>query len=266
MRRVMTIVTAAAACLGVAASVALAAGGVTRVSASLSGIGNPAKARLTIKHNGRTLYAEPVRSSVCHADCATAAIPPGRSPLRVLDLESNGQSDVVLGLFSGGAHCCFIDQVFSLDPGTQTYVQSQHDFYDPGARIVRLGGHYEFLSADEAFAYAFTDFADSGLPIQIWTFGDRRFRDVTRQFPVEIKADAAKWMRAFHHDLKNGVGLIAAWAADEDLLGNDALVSSTLATEKRKGDLRSSLGPAHSGAKFITALQKLLRKDGYTAP
>ena len=82
----------------------------------------------------------------------------------------------------------------------------------------------------------------------------------TGSVPSQIATDAAVWLKAFRHSYSNGVGLIAAWAADEDLLGNTALVASTLATEQRLGHLR---GPFESGAKFVSDLQKFLRKLGY---
>jgi hypothetical protein len=225
-----------------------------------------AKLRLTITHDGQQLYNQLVTSRLCRGTCGPVPIGKSHSALRVLDLESDGQPDVVLGLNSGGAHCCFVDQVYSLDPGTMTYVKSEHDFQDAGAAIKNLGGgHYRFVSASEAFAYVFSDFADSGAPIQIWSFSGRRFHDVTRQYPKLITADAALWLRSFKHNLSNGDGLIAAWAADEDMLGNSKLVSATLAAELHQGDLRSSLGTNNSeGQGFVTALQKLLRKLGYT--
>jgi hypothetical protein len=227
---------------------------------------NHTKLRLMITDDGQQLYNQQVTSRLCTGACAPVAIAMSHSALRVLDLESDGQPDVVLGLTSGGAHCCFVDQVYSLDPGTMTYVKSEHDFLDAPAAIKNLGGgHYRFVSADEAFAYVFSDFADSGAPIQILSFSGHKFRGVTRQYPKLIRADAALWLRSFNHNLSNGDGLIAAWAADEDMLGNSKLVSSTLATELRKGDLLSSLGTKDSeGPGFVTALQKLLRKLGYT--
>ena len=174
--------------------------------------------------------------------------------------------DVLLGLYSGGAHCCFIDQVFSLDPGTMAYVKVEHNFLDAGARIKKLDTHYEFLSADARISEAgFTDFADSGAPIQIWRLINRRFVNVTRQYPKLIKPDAAIWMKAFRRHLRNGVGFIAAWAADEDLLGKSKLVSSTLARLARQHRLRSTLGlPHHSETAFVAELQKALRTLGYT--
>jgi hypothetical protein len=240
---------------------------LNRVSATLSYAGNfPANTneRLAITHDGQQLYNQLVRSRLCNGVCGPVQLGTSHSPLRVLDLESDGQPDVVLGLNTGGAHCCFIDQVYSLDPGTMTYFKSEHDFADAGAAIENLGGAYEFVSANEALAYVFSDFADSGAPIQIWSFSDRKFHDVTRRYPERIEADAALWLRAFKHNLRNGDGLIAAWAADEDMLGNSKLVRTTLATELHRGDLRSSLGTKQStGAGFVTALQKLLHKLGY---
>ena len=126
-----------------------------------------------------------------------------------------------------------------------TYVKTEHDFASSGATLRRLSGQWRFLSADPGFKYAFTDGADSGEPIQIWRFAAQRFVDVTRAYPKLIRADASSWLQLFRAHIANGVGLIAAWAADEELLGHDALVQSTLKTERRRGDLRA--GPAGSG-------------------
>jgi hypothetical protein len=224
---------------------------------------------LTISRAGQVVYDQPVTSSYCgqgavaQTYCAPGAPEPGYSSVHVLDLEHDGQPDVVLDLYTGGAHCCSVEQIFALDPGTGTYMVSQHDFGDPGERIVDLGhnGRYEFLTADDTFAYAFTAFAASGLPIKILTFAGGRFTDVTRQYPKLIAKDAAQYLKDFKRNLSDGVGLIAAWAADEDNLGHTGLVSSTLNKELKAGNLRAVDAPA--GKRFIKALNKLLKKDGY---
>ena len=92
---------------------------------------------------------------------------------------------MVLDLYSGGAHCCTVVQIFSFEPGTMTYVQTERVFGDPDARIVDLShdGRFEFLTADDSFAYRFTDYAASGLPIEILTFAGGHFTDVTRAYP-----------------------------------------------------------------------------------
>jgi hypothetical protein len=225
---------------------------------------------LTISRAGQVVYNQPVTSSFCgpitasaQKYCAPGAPEQSASSVHVVDLEHNGEPDIVLDLYTGGAHCCSVEQIFSYVPATGTYAVAQRDFGDPGARIVDLGHdrHFEFLTADDTFAYAFTDFADSGLPIQILTFANGTFTNVTRQYPKLIAHDAATYWRGFQHDLANGVGLIAAWAADEYNLGHAALVKSTLSKELKAGHLRAAAVPG--GRKFINALNKLLRKDGY---
>ncbi len=59
------------------------------------------------------------------------------------------------------------------------------------------------------------------------------------------------------------MGLIAAWAADQELLGHNHKVQSTLASEAHKGRLRDGgLGQA-TGRRFVRKLNALLRKLGY---
>ena len=231
---------------------------------------NYAGLHLSIAQGGTVFYNQPVVSGVCGKYCAPGS-PSGKgSSVHVLDLEHNGQPDVVLDLYSGGAHCCSIEQIFSFDPGTMTYVMTQHNFGDPGEEIVDLGqnGHLEFLTADDSFAYEFTDYAASGLPIQILTFSGRRFVNVTRHYPKLIARDAAGWMKAFNSMAKqhypDSVGVVAAWAADEELLGHGKLVNRFLSRQVALGHLNSALSPEEpGGAKFVANLRRFMRRHGY---
>ena len=234
-----------------------------------TGKGLQKRFRLKILVDGTTAYDQIVKSPACPPGCTTIGLG-STQRLRCERSRSSdfGVPDVVLGLYSGGAHCCFVDQVFSLDPGTGTFVKTEHDFADAGARIVDLNGdhNYEFLSADARISNAgFTDYAHSPAPVQIFSVHNNTFRDITRRYPARLTADAAKWLRAFHRHYGNGRGLIAAWAADEDLLGRSALVKSQLAGALKAGHLgvpKSFGGP--SPQKFVGQLQKLLRRLGYT--
>jgi hypothetical protein len=221
--------------------------------------------RLQIVRAGSVAYDHPVSSMDC-SPCAPGAPEANASSVRVVDIESDGEPDVLLDLYSGGAHCCLIAQIFSYDPVKNQYVRIEHDFGDPGYRLLDLrhDGHKEFVTADDSFAYEFTDYAASGLPLQILTFAAGTFTDVTRQYPKLIRKDAARWMRAFKHHYVDGLGLIAAWAADEELLGHAKLVKRTLAQQLREGHLRTPLSPhGGGGAKFVRRLNKFLHKHGY---
>ncbi len=218
--------------------------------------------QLQIARSGQVVYNEPVISQYCSSSCW-----PGGShqtSLRVLALEPGAEPDVALALYTGGAHCCSVEQVFSYNSASGAYAMAEHDFGNPGAALKPLGpdGLFEFVSADNRFAYAFSCFACSGVPVQIYAFTHGQFIDVTRRHRPLVSQDADHWWRVFRHNLSDGVGFIAAWAADEDLLGHQALVNRTLAREQRLGDLRSAV-PTPEGSQFIRRLKTRLRQWGY---
>jgi hypothetical protein len=225
---------------------------------------------LRIARAGAVVYDQPVVSSFCGSTCDPFALSRGKLSVAVVDLEPGGEPDVVLDLYTGGAHCCVVVQVFSFDPGSNTYVMTERNFGDAGDELVDLGhnGQWEFLSADDSFAYAFTDFAASGLPIQILTFSARHFTDVTRAYPALIAKDAATWMKAFEglakQHYQDSVGVVAAWAADEELLGHGRRVNRFLARQLKLGHLNSALSPQEpGGARFVAILRRFLRRHGY---
>jgi hypothetical protein len=225
---------------------------------------------LTIAQSGSVLYDAAVQSKACGKFCAPGATGAKASSVQIIDLDHIGQPNVILSLFTGGAHCCSVQQIFTFDPGTMTYGETEHDFGDPGTRIEDLShdGRFEFVTADDRFAYAFTDFAASGLPLQILTFTGSHFQDVTDNYPALIRKDAANWLKTYAH-LDHGhdidsVGVIAAWAADEYRLGKVAATNRYLHQQAKAGHLKSALGAGVAqGQKFVAKLQTFLRRHGY---
>ena len=266
----VVVLSAAVVSSASAATQTATSGDVTATYTFTGTYPNFSNERLSISLSGQVFYDEPVTAELCGTQCAPGSTSAKQPSVQVLDLEHDGQPDVVLDLFSGGAHCCWIAEVFSFDPGTMTWALTQHDFGDPGDSIVDLdhNGRYEFLTADDWFAYEFTDYAASGLPIQILTFSGRRFHNVTRSYPKLIARDAAVWLKAFKGMAKqhytDSVGLIAAWAADEDLLGHSKLVNRYLNQQATAGHLNSGLGLGEPGGKkFVANLKRFLRRHGY---
>lgn len=220
----------------------------------------------SISRAGQGVYDQPVSSPHCVAGTYECAPASARS-IHIVNLESTTEPNVVLDLYTGGAHCCWVELVFSFNAASNTYTQVEREFFD-GEQLVdmRHNGLREFVTVDSRFDYAFTDFADSGRPIQAFTFANGKFTDITRQFPKLIARDAATWMKAFkwdgrHDHFHNTAGFVAAWAADEDLLGHYKQVARFLSREAKLGHLNSPLEPG--GQKFVRALQKMLRRDGY---
>ena len=230
---------------------------------------NPHGTTITVTNAGRVVYHAAVSTPQCGTYCSPqpAYYPNNGNPLRVVRLEP-GSPDVVLGLYSGGAHCCFTDLVIEPGPGG-AYVATSLNLGDPGARVVTLAGSpfAAFVTADDSFAYAFTDFAASGLPLRIVRVTSRRVSDVTRQYPALIRADASRWLSAFyaqassHYD--DSVGVIAAWTADEYLLARATSARQFLRQQAAAGHLNSLLNPSVSATAFVAALEKFLAQRGY---
>ncbi|MGH3003164.1 MAG: hypothetical protein ACRDM1_10985 [Gaiellaceae bacterium] len=267
---VVTALTLAAAPAALARTQTAHAGAVSATFSFSGQYPDYSGLHLTISRAGAVAYSAPVSAPVCGHQCAPGAVGRHASSVHLIDLDATGERNVVLDLYTGGAHCCFIEQVFSFDAARSTYTRAQHDFGDPGARIVDLGhdGRYEFLTADDAFAYEFTDFATSGLPIQVLSFTGGRFDNVTDSYPALIDRDAAIWLRAFKHMARghyaDSVGVIAAWVADEYRLGRQAQADRYLRAQARAGHLNSVLeGAKGSGMRFVAGLDRFLRRLGY---
>jgi hypothetical protein len=191
------------------------------------------------------------------------------SSVQVADIESDGEPDVLVHLWSRGAHCCYIDQIFRWNPSTSTYTVTEQHWGDPSARVVDLAhnGQLEFLTADDRFAYAFAAYAFSGMPVQVFIFRNGRFTDVTRSYPALVAADARIQFRRYRAYIRQAtcLGFLAAWAADEYLLGKHGQVLRTLQHENRVGHLREATlsGSVNRGGRFIPQLKRFLRRNGY---
>ena len=225
---------------------------------------------LTITRQGVILFKGPVTSAWCGNACWPNTIEAKDKAVHVVRLQAGKTPDVVLDLYSGGAHCCSIEQVYSIG-ATSKVRKVERNFGDPGARLERIGvgGTTDFVSADDYFAYEFTDFAASGLPIEIFSFSNGSFHNVTRRFPTLIAKDATVWLQVFHAQAsshyQDSVGVAAAWAADEDMLGHATAVKNFLAAQLKAGHLNGASPPIEpGGARFVTVLQAFLQKHGYT--
>ncbi len=272
MRRALLTTIVAATCL-IAAPAALAttetahAGNVTATFTFQGKFPNYSGQTLQIAQGGTVFYDAPVVSNFCAEMCAPGIT--GKSAVDVVDLEHTGQPDVVLDLYSGGAHCCTVVQIFSFDPGTMTYVKTERNFGDPGVRVVdeRHNGRFEFATADDSFAYEFTDYAGSALPLEILSFSNGHFSSVTGSYPKLLAKEGALYLKFFNEDAsthyQDSVGLAAAWAADEERLGHGKLVKTFLDQQASLGHLNSALYPTESGQRFVTKLLRFLRAHHY---
>jgi subtilisin-like proprotein convertase family protein len=225
-----------------------------------------------IARRGRTLVDTPLARLNC-SGCPSygPALVPSDRAVSVRDLDGDGEPEVLVDLYTGGAHCCFFTLIFRYRPDTRTYGRTSAFWGDIGYSVDDLDhdGTPELASADDRFAYAFTAYAFSGFPLRIWQYRSGRLVDATRQFPAEVEADAARQWKdylAARKDRSADVrGVLAAWLADEYLLGRGDAGWAKLEQAFRRGELghTKKLYGWPAGRAYLAFLRSFLRRNGY---
>ena len=197
--------------------------------------------------------------------------PAGRKFVVVTDLNGDGEQEILVDLYTGGAHCCFYTLIYGYSFMTSDYERLRHDWGDPGYTLERLGSdrNREFVGGNPVFAFAFSSFAESRFPIQIWQYRPQGLRDVTRRFPGEIRRDIRRLRRALRDFRRERIdlrGVMAAIQADRYLLGRRSAAAGwrELRRMAARGQLRrprGSFGPA--GRRYLKALRRFLKRHGY---
>jgi hypothetical protein len=220
---------------------------------------------LTITRGGETLYDDAPDVGDCDSYDSCGPASAERDSIRVRDLDGDGEPEVLLDLYWGGAHCCFFANVYSFDGSG--YSSVSRNFADAGYRLgdIDADGIPEFVSADARFAYRFTSFASSLFPLQILSLFEGRFYDQTDQYPDRLKADAKRAWHHYRHALRGNDyeprGAIAAWAADEYRLGRRASAMRTLRSLARHRQLPGTLPKSQQS--FVRKLDGFLPRTGY---
>jgi streptogramin lyase len=182
--------------------------------------------------------------------------------LTVRDLDGDGEPEVKLELNWNGTHCCEWSRIYRYDPSRGTYVTSTHmwgeAYATPSLKDLDDDGRPEFLSKDDRFS-ALTGYAGVRAPIQVWSYDQGKFTDVTRRFPKEIERDAAVlWQDYLKYRKRGARYVLAAWAADEYMLGRVDTVESVLAAALERRELDPE------GADYLRMLKGFLRRAGYS--
>jgi hypothetical protein len=215
---------------------------------------------LQIVRNGQTLFDEVPTSRPCDKSiCAPVS-------LKVLDLDGDGEPEVLYTGDTGGKHCCVVAQVYWLLADASGYSAIPHDFGQAGYQIADLDrdGRAEFVSADSRFAAFRRGSGTTALPLAIWRYDRTAFTDVTSHFPRLVRRDLRGFWNGYLkvRRRRDGAWLsqLAAWTADEYRIGRRAYAMGVLRREVSGGFLR---GTKFHGPRFISFFDGYLRANGY---
>jgi len=224
--------------------------------------------RLKIVRAGSTVVNSPVERLGCRG--CDAFRPVG---VRVRDLDG-GEPEVLLELYTEGAHCCTVVLALRYAPAAHTYWSKLLFFGNYGYRLVDLDHDRlpEIVASDERFVYAYSAYVFSTAPPRIWQYRQGRLIDVTRRFPDEVRRNAARVGKEFltkqrppeDIDLRT---YVAVYAADQYLLGRPEEARRALDYALAHGFLysgREYLGTP-AGLNFVAVLMRDLRRWGYRA-
>ena len=224
--------------------------------------------RLTVDRAGRRALDVRVPECTVIQYCGTKPVPiHGGKALAVSDLDDDGEPEILLDLWSGGVHCCWWSRLYRWNASARRYVTRAHLWGNVAYRLADLDQDrkVEFVSSDDRFAYAFTSFARSSFPLQIWTYHAGRLVDTTRAYRTLVARDARKQWRWYRRDIPSGEvrGYLAAWAADQCLLGRCQAAFARL--RRLSPTFSDPTDVAHSGsaASYLRHLRSLLRRTGY---
>ncbi|MBD0269218.1 MAG: hypothetical protein ICV77_13115 [Cyanobacteria bacterium Co-bin8] len=142
--------------------------------------------------------------------------------VELIDLDNNGVPEIVLGAFTGGAHCCLAYTTYTWDgSGFQAIPFAPLDGGGGEFRDLNQDGQIEFITLDNAFFYTFGSYAGSFPPNVILSFQNGQYVDTTPQFRDYLRSTAWRMYTVYQEqaDTPPLNGLLAGYVAQKIRLG-----------------------------------------------
>lgn len=225
--------------------------------------------RVRIEREGTALVDEPLPASP-RGIPGSNPFPPGEEGvdgLFVHDLDGDGEPEVQVDLFSGGANCCLYSTIFAFGPDRASYRRSKQ-VWGAGYRLrdVDRDGRREFMTSDYRWKYLFACNACQRLPPRVFAFSKQGIEDVTRRFTRVIRQDLRFQLRLVRNrDPFNYRGAVASLTADRCLLGRCSAALHSVRRLLRAGRLDKHGRYDYSpwGRAYVRKLNRVLRRFGY---
>jgi hypothetical protein len=223
-----------------------------------------ARQRLKIKRLGATRFSARLRRPPRGGfNAQPAGFFEHHRSVSITDLDGDSEPEVLLDLFWAGAHCCWYTQIYRYSSATEKYQPLVHVWGNVGYVLADLehDGRQELVTRDDRFSYAFGSFADSRWPVRILRYRLGKLTVVTKTYPSEIRRDATElWREALARKKgRSNQGIVAAWAADQAMLGRWTQAFAAIDRLSRSGRIHGEL----PRARFEQRLRRFLQRTDY---
>ncbi|HEX4863340.1 MAG TPA: hypothetical protein VFV02_04660 [Acidimicrobiales bacterium] len=224
--------------------------------------------RLTTSRAGQVVFsfalAPPTSAGPALVPWSLTSSPTGvDQPVCLAQFAGSSAPTALVGIFTGGAHCCVVVAGLPLGgPGAGTAVYWGPA--DTGAIVKSAGSSAVIATADASFDYVLASHAGSGMPILVLALQNGRFVDITQQHRDLLYADDRQmWNNYLQSQDTEGLGVLAAWVADECRIGTSQHAFATLDLLNSQGKLQNKFGTWPSGSQYISQLKTFLSQHGY---
>lgn len=186
----------------------------------------------------------------------------------IRDLDADREPEVLVTGDTGGTECCALLGIFDYRPRSGGYGRLAESFIGHDFKLAALDEEgIVIVTTDPNFNGLFGSDADSWRPPEVLRYehddGSPRMRDVTRRYPELVTHDAARTKRILDHATRGDVvttqPVLAAYVADQYLLGSGSVGRHEIDVQTRRGNL----GSAKAAGAYRARLMKALRRFGY---
>jgi hypothetical protein len=223
---------------------------------------------LVVTHGGMTVastgFVVPDQAGPASVPWSISGSQAAVQPLCLAQFAGSTSPAALVGFFTGGAHCCTVLAAVPLSglrAGTPLYQGPA----DTGYEVKSVNGSALIRTADASFDYMFASHAGSAMPIVLLQLENGQFADVTTQHRDLLDADDQQlWNVYLQNQSGEGLGILAAWVADECRIGTSAHAFATLDLLNSQGKLHNQYGGDWpSGSQYIAQLKSFLAQRGY---
>lgn len=210
--------------------------------------------RVTIKLDERTIVDAQVLPLAARQSVFAAP------RLRAVDLDDDGEGEVLIDVYTAGVECCRRTVVYRRS-GSR-YRAQLLEWQDTGYRLADVTGQSspEFLTSDSRVPRRWD--SDARGPIRVLQMRRGKVVDVSRRAPRQLRRDARIHRRAWRTVRRKGQGdarpIIAAYVIDLVRLGEIRAAKAALSDAARARELRTSRQA------FARSLDRQLIRWGYS--